>query len=63
MDMISEETKLLVSNKINTYEEFFLYRNNIDNKYSELKDDYFTSLTPSDININVIKKYLRIIFS
>lgn len=38
MDMISEETKLLVSNKINTYEEFFLYRNNIDNKYSELKD-------------------------
>ena len=36
--MISEETKLLVSNKINTYEDFLLYKNIIDKKYSELKD-------------------------
>lgn len=59
------ESPLISADCISTdvLDKSFELPNSVAQKYSELKDDYFTSLTPSDININVIKKYLRIIFS
>lgn len=38
LDLINEETKFLVSNKLNTYEEFSLYREKILLRLNELKD-------------------------
>lgn len=38
MEKIGEETKLLVSKKINTYREFSLYRKKIDNEFNYLKE-------------------------
>lgn len=38
LDLINEETRFLVSNKLNTYEEFFLYRNKITLRLNELSD-------------------------
>ena len=36
MEQISEETKLLVSQKIETYQQFLEYKNTIENQYEEL---------------------------
>lgn len=36
MEQISEETKLLVSQKIETYEQFLEYKNSVENQYDEL---------------------------
>jgi len=37
MERISEETKLLVSQKIETYEQFLEYKNSINSQFNELK--------------------------
>lgn len=36
LDQISEETKLLVSQKIETYQQFLEYKNSVENQYDEL---------------------------
>lgn len=36
MEKISEETKLLVSQKIETYQQFLEYKNSVENQYYEL---------------------------
>lgn len=39
LDIIIEETKLLVSNKLETDEQFFLYKNNIEEEVGNLVDE------------------------
>ena len=55
MDMLSNEMRFLVRNKIETYEQFFLYKNNINNKLNELTDKrsklWYKHNKTNDLNI------------
>ena len=49
MNDISNQTRLLVSNKIETYEQFLFYKNNLKNEVTKLSSD----------KVNLWKKFNR----